>query len=640
MYFKPVQAISIAKCGLIFIFNNLKINNLYNDFSFAWRLKSPVRLALFSILIFLSKTAYSQVELTFSRPPGWHTEAFDLEISINFPNADIYYTLNGELPDTNSTRYDVPLFIDKKITAPHFAAVPTAPEYWQPPQGEVFQLTILRVAAFVDGARITPYRTLSFGVNEAGNGRYSFPVISLVAEARHFFDSTEGIHVPGSIAEQGNLHTGNYYQRGREWERPVHIEYFEADGTLAVAQNIGVRMHGQFSRQLPQKSMRLYARTEYGAKHFNYAFFEQKNDVDQFKRLVLRAANPNNFHVPFKDELCHLLVREMGLDYQAFTPVVAFMNGEYWGIFNLKERHDRYYIQSNYGIDDDEVDMLERSGDVIDGEPTAWQEMMDFVRQNDLAINENYTQLQTWLDVDNFMDFVIAEMYLELWDFPENNLKYWRERSPNARWQWLFNDGDAAMHEYWKSKFRELITPLTSEYDDLSFVILLRKLLANADFKARLHGRFLYHLNHTLSPNNVLHKIDSLTQIYDSVMPEHIRRWGYPATMNDYHTAVAHIREFAALRPANLVAELEEILGQPFSIFPNPAREEFYIQWDDNAPNLAANYVLYNALGQGVASDILEGNPAVVRVADLKCGVYFLQVFFEGVYYGMRIVKH
>jgi len=605
-----------------------------------WRLKSPVRGVLLFLLIFLQNTAHSQVELTFSHPPGWHTEAFDLEISINFPNADIYYTLNGELPDANSTRYDAPVFIGEKATAPHFAAVPTAPEYWQPPQGEVFQLTVLRIAAFVDGERITPYNTRSYGVNEAGNVRYPFPVVSLVTEARHFFDETEGIHVPGSLAEVGELYTGNYYQRGREWEHPVHMEYFEADGTLTVAQNIGVRIHGQFSRQLPQKSMRLYARTEYGSKHFNYAFFEQKNDVDQFKRLVLRTANPNNFHVPFKDELCHLLVREMGLDYQAFTPVIAFVNGEYWGVFNLKERHDRYYIQSNYGIDDNDVDMLERSGDVIDGEAAAWGEIMDFIQQNDLAIDENYAQLQTWLDLDNLMDFVIAEMYLELWDFPENNLKYWRERNLNTRWQWLFNDGDAAMHEYWKSKFRELITPLTSEYDDLSFVILLRKLLTNSDFKARLHGRFLYQLNHTLSPNNVLHKIDSLTQIYDPAMPEHIRRWGYPATMNDYHAAVAHLREFAALRPANLVAELEAILGQPFSVFPNPVREEFYVQWHDDTPNLATNYVLYDALGQRVTSGILEENPAVVQVSGLERGVYFLRVYFEGIYYGRKILRH
>jgi len=602
-------------------------------------MKFLTQFTLLFFLIFLPKDAHSQVELTFSHPPGWYTEAFDLEMSINYPNADIYYTLNAELPNTNSTRYDTPVFVAEKTTAPHFAAVPTAPEYWQPPRGEVFQLTILRVAAFVDGERITPYRTLSYGVNAAGSARYPFPMLSLVTEAQHFFDAAEGIHVPGNLAEAGNLHTGNYYQRGSEWERPVHMEYFEADGTLAVTQNIGLRMHGQFSRQLPQKSMRLYARTEYGAKHFNYVFFRQKNHVDQFKRLVLRAANPNNFHVPFKDELCHLLVREMGLDYQAFTPVVAFVNGEYWGIFNLKERHDRYYIQSNYGVDDDDVDMLERSDDVIDGEATAWEEMMNFVRQNDLSINENYVQLQTWLDLDNFIDFVIAEMYLELWDFPENNLKYWRERAPNARWQWLFNDGDAAMHEYWKSKFRELMTPLTSEYDNILFVILLRKLLANSDFEVRLHGRFVYHLNHALSPNNVLHKIDSLTQIYDPAMPEHIRRWGYPATMNDYHAAVAHVRQFAALRPANLVAELGAILGQPFIVFPNPVREKLYIQWHDDTLNFAANYALYDVFGKDVVSGILEENSTAVQVSNLEKGVYFLRVYFGGVYYGMQVVK-
>lgn len=594
---------------------------------------------LFLLLFFSQKNAYTQpVDLTFSHPAGWHTEAFDLQISINYFPAEIYYTLNGELPDANSTRYDAAIFIQEKTNTPHLAAIPTAPEYWQAPQDEVFQITTIRAAGFLDGERITPYHTASYAVHERGSGRYPFPIVSLVMDGRNFFDAEIGIHIPGALAVAGNLQTGNHYQRGQEWERPVHLEFFEADGTLGISQDCGIRIHGQYSRQLPQKSMRLYAREEYGDKDFDYRFFPQKN-IDNYKRLVLRAANPNNFHVPFKDELCHLLVREMGLEYQAFTPVVAFVNGEYWGIFNLKERHDRFYIQSNYGIDDDEVDMLERSGFAIDGETAAFEQMMDFVRQNDLSTEENYTTIKTHLHLDNFIDFLVAELYLELWDFPENNLKYWRERTPDARWRWLFNDGDSAMHEYWKSKIRELLTPLDDAYDDEPFVILWRKLLTNATFKARFYQRFLYHLNHSLSPTNVLHKIDSLTNVYDPAMPEHIRRWGYPATMNDYHAAVAHMRQFAALRPAALVADFEAALGQPFEVFPNPVREQLMIHLYGNTADNPVTYDLYDALGQRVLLGIFTENMPTLDVQDLPNGVYFLHLKIEGIRYAVKIIK-
>jgi len=591
------------------------------------------------LLFFSQKNACGQsAELTFSHTAGWYIEAFQLNISIDRPNAKIYYTLNGELPDTSSMQYDVGIFIDEKKLAPTFSAIPTAPEYWQAPQGEVFQITTLRVAGFLGATQISPYYTLSFSVNEAGVARYPFPVVSLVTDGRNLFDATQGIHVAGDLAETDNLLTGNYYQRGREWERPAHFEYFEVDGTLGISQDIGCRIHGQYSRQLPQKSMRLYARDNYGAKHFKYPFFQQKN-INQYKRLVLRAANPNNFHIPFKDELCHLLIHEMGLDYQAFTPVIAFVNGEYWGIFNLKERHDRYYIQSNYEIDDDDVDMLERSGFVIDGEATAFEEMMDFVQQNDLSTDENYEAIKGYLDIDNFIDFVVAELYLELWDFPENNLKYWRERTTNAQWNWLFNDGDSAMHEYWKSKLRELLTPLERTYKEEPFVILLKKLLSNKTFKERFYQRFLYHLNHTLSTNNVLYKIDSLTSIYDPVMPEHIRRWAYPATMNDYHAAVAHLRQFAALRPAALVADLKSVFGQPFTVFPNPTPQYFNIRLYEKNTTNPVNYTLYNALGQQVLSGVLTTDESLVDVSGLTDGIYFLYLGINDIYYTIKLVK-
>jgi len=607
---------------------------------FGGRFCIPILYAFLLILFFFGqKNASSQpVDLAFSHPAGWHVEPFDLQIFINYLPAEIYYTLNGELPDTSSTRYDEAIFIEKKTTALSNAVIPTAPEYWQPAQGEVFQIMTIRAAGFLDGERITPYHTASYAVHELGSSRYPFPVVSLVTNGRHFFDAEVGIHIPGALGEAGNLQTGNHYQRGREWERPVHLEFFEADGTPGIAQDCGVRVHGQYSRQLPQKSMRLYAREEYGDKDFDYRSFPQKN-IDDYKRLVLRTANPNNFHVPFKDELCHLLAREMGLEYQAFTPVVVFVNGEYWGIFNLKERHDRFYIQSNYGIDDDEVDMLERSGFVVDGEAVAWEEMMNFVRQNDLSTEGNYATINEYLHLDNFIDFVVAELYLELWDFPENNLKYWRERTPNARWRWLFNDGDSAMHEYWKSKIRELLTPLDDAYDDEPFVVLLRKLLTNETFKARFYQGFLYHLNHSLSPTNVLRKIDSLTNVYDPAMPEHIRRWGYPATMNDYHAAVTHIRQFAALRLATLVADLEAALGQPFEVFPNPVGTQLNIHLYGNTADNAVEYILYNSLGQDVLSGVFSENMPTLDVSGLANGVYFLHLKIAGICYAVKIIK-
>lgn len=572
--------------------------------------------------------------LTFSHDPAWYNDDFFLNIQSSNSD-DIYYTTDGSTPTIQSLLFqeDIPIQ-SKENTNPQISNISTSPDFWELPQGNVFQINTIRAASFSNGIRNSPIYSKSFLIHPIKQERYPFEVISLITDNHHLFNPETGIQVFGNGDKNIPL-SGNYHQSGREWERDVHFEYFDKEGNLGIAQDAGMRIHGFFSRNLPQKSMRLYARNEYGNQYFNYPFFEQKPQINEYKRIILRSVNPNYFHVPFKDELCHLLVREMNLSYQAFQPTIVFINGEYWGVFNLKERHDEYYISSNYNIHKEDIHLLEKEGQSISGNPFPFWELKDFVNNNNLEIEANYEILKTKMDISNFIDFLIAEMYFELWDFPEQNLKYWI--SSNTKFQWLFNDGDSSMHEYWKSKLIKILFPENTDVEGLFFTHLVQQLLKNKNFKNDFYAQFLFHLEHSLSPQNVVQKIDSLQAIYDPVMPEHIQRWGYPNTINDYHSAVDHIRQFAALRPATLIQDLKNLFGQPFIIFPNPVKNHLQIDFFGELETEQIPYTINDPLGNLYQKGTIQQE--TMDWKNMHPGIYFLSLNINGIWYVEKIIK-
>jgi hypothetical protein len=582
-----------------------------------------------------STTIIPTETLAFSHEAAWYETGFDLMIN-GSSNHIIRYTTDGSTPTILSAIFEESIPIHNKENIPNqISMIPTSPEYWEVPRGNVFKITTIRAASFLDNQRSSPIYSRSFLLHPSGHDRYSVPVISLSTDNDFLFDNEDGIHVFG----EGNMdipQEGNYYETGGEWEIPVHFEYFGKEGELHLNQDVGMRIHGVFSRQLPQKSLRIYARDEYGESYFNYPFFEQKPAIERYKRLVIRSVNPNYFHVPFKDELCHLLANEIGLPYQAYEPTVVFINGEYWGVFNLKERQDEYYVASNFDIDKDDINLIEKDGDLVSGDVFPFWELKAFVKNNDLSEAVHYEEFKEIIDIQSLMDLLILEFYLELWDFPEQNVKLWNTNE--QPWSWIFNDGDTSMHEYWKSKMKEILLSENDVISDLFFTKMTQAIFKNESFRQAFHARFIHHLNHTLSPENVISKIDSLQVIYDPLMPEHISRWTYPNTINDYHAAVEHIRQFALLRPATLFTELTELFGVPFTIYPNPTTAQINIDFhsDFDIPT-GMIFQLTNVAGRTIEQGIIH--TSMLDISSLSTGVYFVTVLYEGVWYSEKVIK-
>src|SRR5690625_703102 len=294
------------------------------------------------------------------------------------------------------------------------------------------------------------YLTHTYFVFPEERDKHAFPVISIVGEEDSFFGDRNGIYVPGNNYREGRYNTGNYYQRGRNWEREISFEFFEVNGERAIAQNAGVRIHGGTSRRYAHKSLRIYARSDYGESYLNHQIFPDL-PFDSYKRLILRPSSQDQGHTMFKDAFAQHLVSHLNFDTQASRPSVVYINGEYWGIHNIRERFDDRYLERTYDVSRDEIDHLEDQHDVREGSNRHYRQMIDFVESNDLSVESNMERVKTMMDTESYLDYFSSQIYYVNFDWPHKNIQFWRSQTdyiPHAppgldgRWRWMMFDMD------------------------------------------------------------------------------------------------------------------------------------------------------------------------------------------------------
>ena len=278
----------------------------------------------------------------FSAPPGFHAADVPLELNASDRTAAIFYTLDGSTPNPDAAgqigcapplgdfrgrtyRYVGPIDLAWWLERPNNlsvvnTSVRTERLAWSEPRQRVAKAAVVRAVA-IRGQHSSPPVTGTFFIDSLGRDRYSLPVVSLSTDPSNLFDEQVGIYVPGQDPDDPN-----YAQRGDAWERVAHLELFDQRGQRPVSQDVGIRVHGNFTRSLPQKSLRLYARKEYGSSRLRHQFFETKATTD-FKRLILRNGGNDWGGTMFRDAAMQSLVQHLPLETQHAQPSVVFING-------------------------------------------------------------------------------------------------------------------------------------------------------------------------------------------------------------------------------------------------------------------------------------------------------------------------
>ncbi len=561
--------------------------SLGNDQSYGRSTDGAVGFSVFSRATPCNPNILGQAKIetpVFSHKAGFYTGAFNLILSANRPDARIYYTKDGSDPvpgKPGTMEYTTPIGIKSRAGDPNLLSMIrniTNDTYnpWKEPAGEVFKCSIIKAVSVGEDGAISKVAANSYFVDPDIGSRYNLPVISLVTDNENLFDDAKGIYV-----------NGNYTKEGEEWERPMHIEFFEKDGTPGFSQYCGARIHGNATRSFPQKSFRLYADKEYDDNNeFKYEIFpgleKEVNDksIKSFKRLILRNAGNDWTSAMLRDEFIQSLFSGIKtLDTQAYRSSVVFLNGEYWGIYHIRERYDDEYLESHYNLDKKKVAILDvfekveiQKGTQEDADAYT-NDIVNYLKTHSITEQSTYDYIKTKMDIENYIDYNIAHIFSGNIDWPGNNVSIWRYRTgdgryhPEApygqdgRWRWFLKDTDYGFGLYGSSVTRNTLSFAASEKQETYAnpewsTFVFRTLLKNTDFRNEFINRFADRMNTVFEPTRVLDVLNGAAAAMQPEIQENYDRW-QKISYNFWCQLVEEIRTYAKERPANVRQHIE-----------------------------------------------------------------------------------
>ncbi len=539
-------------------------------------------------------TMATLLEPTFSDQAGFYTDSFTLFLTSPNTGDTILYTIDGSEPDINNTggrfyttkqdyastdtinkSYRTFIYTSSGILIKNrqsdtnkISLIRPSPNWWTAPTTNINKNMVVRAVSYQTGAQKSKIETNSFFIDPAAENRYSLPVVSISTNEDNLFDYYSGIHVPGKFyydyAPQGGYWpkiTANYNRKGRAWERPAMIEYFDNQGNRSIAQNVGIRIAGNVSRGWARKSFRIYARSEYDTqKKLQYPFFDglkklgdPNKALSEFKRVTLRNSGTYWSEQLFQDAFCQHTFKHIGVDVLHFSPSVVFVNGAYWGVMNFRQRIDDRYLKSHYGIQKEDVVILKaNSGNVSMGLPvdsTNYITMRNYIHYQDMSVQLNYDSASRMLDPENFAKLFMAQIYVNNSDWLSNNRKCWKKRTTSyqanapygqdGRYRWFIFDLD---HGFKYPDEDRLDIVMSGTGADTR---IFRGLMENTSFKRYWINLMADNMNTSFKTDRVLDIIDSLNLIYDPEVPEHKARWWYMWDNN----STDEMEDFALQRP-------------------------------------------------------------------------------------------
>ncbi len=526
----------------------------------------------------------------FSVDSGFHAAGAEvvLELRGSPTNALIRYTTNGDPVTVVSPAWSGPLRIQRSM--------------------------VVRAKAYLEARSSSEsIRSYFFGVS------HDLPVISLAAAGSNFdFKNGYLIGMGASVLSASGQVLQSYpYSGSNAWkdrEIEVGFEFFDTDRKSKVRQKVGMSVYGGWgSRGYPQKSYALSARAKYGDGNLAYRFFPDR-PMDEFEALVLRNSGNDNQSTHqtavrspitqfgpvttygsyfvngqftlMRDALLQRLLDDTGLDTQAYRPAVVYLNGDYWGLHNLREKLNEHYVIGNHSVPRGGLDLIEGYGTVIAGDSQAYTAMRSFVTTKDLTIQTNLqTLLDRHLDLDNFLDYHASVAYFQNFDI--GNIKCWRPRVPNGRFRWIVYDQDYGFHLWRPEVYVPAMARDYASYDNMfAFLtagsgtgtgwpneggrtLMLRRLLTNPGVRTRFIQRCADLLNGPFREERVEATVRSMASVIRPEMPRHLQRWSFaelqkrgygkpyqaeyePFTLATWEKNLDSLSDFARRRPAKL----------------------------------------------------------------------------------------
>ena len=454
-------------------------------------------------------------------PAGFYEDSVTVQVR-GEEGAQLRYTLDGETPTAKS-----PLFPEEGLT--------------------LKETTPLRVKAFREGYVSSETAGATYFLNDPPQTA----IVSLIADERYLFDSRTGMLVKGS---------GSFPNYERDWEYPVHIEYFTKEGENQISQTGTMTVSGHSSRINAQKSIALYARKSWGAETFAFNPFPTR-DYTGYKSLLLRAANSDAYATRIRDVVATSLAEGQGILYQDAVVIQVYINGKYWGHYNLREKVNKYFFAQYEGITDEEeidrIDILDRTGTdefTRNGHNADWLALCDFCKKNDLNIPENLARVEAELDIDTLFTHAAYQIILGNVDF--TNVRFYRV--PGGKWKHMLFDVEASWRNDDPTPIEYYIKPVNAKVNGFRHEPL-NALLAVPEYKAKFLNRVSGLLAEVFRWDRMEQAFDRMINQLEPILPRHISRWKN-MKLENWHKNIKAIKYYARVRPKQIPGMLKKAM--------------------------------------------------------------------------------
>ncbi len=452
-------------------------------------------------------------------PSGQYDGISDLVVTLS-GDGDIYYTLDGSVPTRNSHRYSSPLTFTKTA--------------------------VLRAVCVESDSVMSSVASYTYIINE----NHKMDVVSMVSDPDGIFSSSRGIYVLGNNASADFPYNGANIWQG--WKRECNLSLIpRTDEESGFSIDCETSVFGGMTRAYDKRSLKFRFRDIYGSGKLHYKLYDDL-DISEFDSIVIRASGQDTFKAMMKDDLITSLI-ENELDVLDSRPVVFYINGSYFGIFYVREKASENYVASHYNVSPQSVDLLQANGLIPNaGSNDTWTELKDFVKTHDMSDNSNYAYVEKRVDVKNYADYIIAELYTGNAD--QGNIRYFRSSENDGKWRWLLYDTDLGFQNGLKDTAWELFNPNGTGAGDQTSTFLINGLLKNKKFRALFVERLEYQMDNIWNTERVISRIDEMADAIRSEVPRNNARW---PKNQDWEAHVNALKTFALERPTILRNEMK-----------------------------------------------------------------------------------
>lgn len=440
---------------------------------------------------------------------------------------EIFYTTDGSTPSKSSKNYKSTISINST--------------------------QVIKAIAYKKDLLSSNITTETYFINQDSD----IPVVSLSIDNDYLYDDKIGIYVEGTHEANENLTSERYCGRitgafnfGQDWQRPVFLEYYDTDKKKAFKLGADISISGECSRISPKKSFSIELDSKYGTDNLEYQLYSQKENLS-IKDFRLRAGG---FGYMVTDILAASLVADgnLDIDYQAFRTAKMYVNGEYWGIYQLREKKAKNYIQSNYpNVDSDHIDIIS-VGKIKAGDRKDYDTLFTYILNNDLTQDSHYQKVLTKIDIDNYIDYMSFMIFSGAQDWINNNTRLWKEKKEGAKWRWILDDVDGSFISWRQNSDNfKLLQERSSKLTSALFLELSK----NTNFKNRFKQRFEQLLDTIFTQENIQSHADAIINQKKPYM--HLEKWGadlskgeptIEAFLERFNSHIENIEEFAEHR--------------------------------------------------------------------------------------------